>query len=303
MPSTHDNLAILGFCRIIIALWELVVTKAQPFSVHELLLPPEADADCESNRREIRRLKRWEKRHGHQGSEKRNRLRKNPPYNKMAGRASRPKTTRVYDLFLRMGYPAQDGAGYLIPQHLSPELRRAILMLNKCDSSNFVMKSLLTRLLQTIDRDIRVDWYVVVPAPRFEIRVAAMPLPDLHSVLLITTPSGAQTILDLTGEQFGFDPKDQICSLHDYLRNNVVKPGEWSAARYTSDTEVHEQTVEWALQGNHFCQAARREVESLFWDWIAEVSDGRLGGDQASCEQWMKSTLASKLNSISETSL
>jgi len=158
------------------------------------------------------------------------------------------------------------------------------------------MKPLLTKLLHILNPNIRVEWLVVIPSPHLLTnRLEGKNPTTTHSVLLITTPSGTKTVLDLTGEQFGIPVQNLISPLHEYLRKYVAKASEWSSARYTCNTEDYEKMIqEWSKEQRYeFWKTLHSLMKGLYDGWVEEVRDGWLGmGDWAGCREWMEESLA-----------
>jgi hypothetical protein len=293
-PNGITDVALMGVCRLIVALWELVVAKAQPYPICSVLKTRETEHN--------RRWRRWEAKQvrlGRQAPKSNHRWKQNPNIEKvMGGFALRPKYNAVWELRIDRKRTAGYGRGYPIPDGVPLALHRPVLMFRQCDSSNFVMKPLLTKLLHNIDPNYRVEWFVVIPAPRIQVRLEGGDLATAHSVFLITAPSGTKTVLDLTGEQFGIDPQELISPLPVYLHKHVAKASEWSSARYTCNTDRYERSLERCMEeleqdGNKFWSTARHLVDGLFEGWEDEMKTRELGeADAASRREWMEVMLA-----------
>jgi len=293
MPPAHTyDTALISVFRLVQALWEIIVTKAQPYPVREMAwigeMPHNRSSQC---------LDQKQAHPGPQPLKTRRRRRKNPSYEEVvSGVALISKHTGVWELRCDSKNPLQFGRSYPIPDTVPPHLRRRIAMFNHCDSGNLVMKPLLTKLLHILNPNIRVEWLVVIPSPHLLTnRLEGKNPTTTHSVLLITTPSGTKTVLDLTGEQFGIPVQNLISPLHEYLRKYVAKASEWSSARYTCNTEDYEKMIqEWSKEQRYeFWKTLHSLMKGLYDGWVEEVRDGWLGmGDWAGCREWMEESLA-----------
>ncbi|KAF2684285.1 hypothetical protein K458DRAFT_388752 [Lentithecium fluviatile CBS 122367] len=235
--------AIPGACRITLALWEIVVTTAQPYNVYKLT----EENEVEKNQR----LGRWEKARALLGPDALNghyQSKQDPhPTELLAGIPLQLKTNTFWKMYHQEPLseppfvPDHYGAGYPIPQNLQPRLRRAILVLGHCDYSSFVMKKFLAKLLALMDSD-------------------------------------ARTILDLTDEQFGLELNDRISFCHEYMHKYVVKPEDRSPARYTTNIANREEEIQEMVDyneenGNGFWNAARQAVQDLVEDRQEDLED------------------------------
>ena len=282
-PNQPYDEAQLGICILIIALWEIIANQAQPHPVIGLVKIKETSRNRRWRRkvqkegrlsRPLARITRWAGDH--------------PPLSWLLnGVARQPKYNAVFELCYGTENLFNYGRGYQIPASIPSQHHRAIVMFRACDSSNWVMKPLLANLLQALDPEFDVQWLCVVPIPRIQYQRPGCEPPIGHSVLLITAPSGTKTVLDLTGEQFGFDPQDRICSLDHYLRNYVADTSEWSSAHYTCNIGTLEQYFDNSMGGIIFWQRAHNLVEGLFGKWRSEVDSGRLEDTDSNREAYM----------------
>jgi len=108
------------------------------------------------------------------------------------------------------------------PPGTSEQVRKAISRRNMCD---ITVNAFLSRLHDTVRQiGAKADWLEVRAAPLLMLRYKDETL-DMtpHSVIVVTTPSGQEFIVDLTIEQFGYDGNNHwFMEKHEYLDQCTV---------------------------------------------------------------------------------